>query len=89
MKGNKVNCEHACKNTCEALEEAIKRERGLVQLYESAITDCGIPDISELMNRMIENSNKVIAELSQKLEEVKSTSGIIDDIEKSYDNDGM
>ena len=89
MKVNKINCEHACKNTCETLEEAIRREAGLVSLYESAIDDCGIPDITDLMNRMIDNSNKVIAELNQKLEEVKSTSGIIDDIEESYDNDEM
>jgi hypothetical protein len=89
MNENKINCEHYCKNTCATLEEAIKRHEGLVQLYESALIECSIPDISSLLNRMIINAKKVIDELKLKLSEIKSTSGIIDDIEKSYDSDEM
>ncbi len=87
MKENKINCQHACKNTCEALEVAVTLEEDIVLLYKSVVEDCNIPGISELMNRMIEKTNKTIAELNQKLDEIKSTSGIIDDIEKKYDKD--
>lgn len=87
MKENKINCQHACKNTCEALEVAVTLEEDLVLLYKSVVNDCGIPDISDLMNRMIEKSNRAIDEINQKLEEIKSTSGIVDDIEESYNND--
>ena len=87
MKENKINCEHACKNTCEALEEAIKRENGLLQLYGNSLSDCNMPDIRSLMKQMITNKKKVIAELQQKLDEIKTRSDVIDDIDKSYDKE--
>ncbi|MGD8305352.1 MAG: hypothetical protein PVF17_01740 [Ignavibacteria bacterium] len=87
MKENKINCQHACKNTCEALEVAVTLEEDIALLYKSVVDDCSIPGISELMNRMIEKTNNTIAELNQKLDEIKSTSGIIDDIEEKYDKD--
>jgi hypothetical protein len=89
MKENIINCEHACKNTCATIEEAVKREESLVILYQSALNECNIPDINSLMSRMITNSKSAINELNQKLIEVKSASGIIDDIEKSYDTEDM
>ena len=87
MNKTETNCEHACKNTCLTLEESIKRHKDIIDLYESSLNECNIPDISSLINRMITNSKKVIDELNQKLDEIKSASGIIDDIEEKYDKD--
>lgn len=84
-----INCKHACKNTCATLEESIKRYEDLIKLYENSLTECSIPDISSLMNRMMVNSKNVIGELNLKLDEIKSASGIIDDIEEKYDKDEM
>ena len=88
METNKVNCDHACKNTCATLEEAIKRETGLVQLFENALTECNVPDIRSLINAAIANTKKAIYELQQKLDEIHSASDIIDDIDESYDKEG-
>lgn len=88
MSENKINCDHACKNSCATLEEAIKREKGLIELFESALSECNIPDIRSLMNAAIANTNKAIYELQQKLDEIHSASDILDDIDESYDKEG-
>ena len=88
MEKNKVNCDHACKNSCATLEEAIKREKGLIQLFENALTECNISDIRSLMNATIANARRAIYELQQKLDEIHSASDIIDDIDESYDKEG-
>ncbi len=31
MEENKVNCEHACKNTCEALKRALKSANDILK----------------------------------------------------------
>jgi len=85
MNKTETNCEHACKNTCNTLVEAVKLQKNLVHLYNNALTECSIPDINILMNRMIASSQTNIDELNLKLNEIKSASGIIDDIEESYD----
>ena len=87
MEAIKGNCEHACKNTCATLEEAIKRENELLELFNNSLAECNMPDVHTLMSRAIESKKKEILDLQQKLEEIQTRSAIDDDIEESYEKE--
>ncbi len=35
-----ANCQHACKNTCTSLNEALRKETAMVKLYEGMLDEC-------------------------------------------------
>jgi rubrerythrin len=81
-----VNCQHACKNTCATLNEALRRETALVRFYESVLDECNIPEVSSYMASMVEDKRKVILSLIQKLNEIHVRSQTLDGIASSFNN---
>ncbi len=86
MTEKDVNCEHACKNTCATLNEALRRETAMVRFYESILDDCNMPDVSTFMNDLVEEKRNVILRLIQKLNEIHVRSQAIDGVASSFDN---
>jgi len=87
MEENKVNCEHACKNTCEALEQALKMENGIWEIYNSVVDECSLPEAKSLLSELMDEKKKVVQQLEQKMDELMEKSHIIDDIAESYNKD--
>ena len=55
MEGNKVNCEHTYKNNCEALNQALKKEYGILEIYNSVIDECKLPEVKSLLSDLIDD----------------------------------
>jgi rubrerythrin len=87
MGENKVNCEHACKNTCEALEQALKMENGIWEIYNSVVDECSLPEAKSLLSELMDEKKKVVQKLGQKMDELMEKSHIIDDIAESYNKE--
>jgi len=79
-----IKCQHACKNTCATLNEALRRETAMVRFYESVLDECNIPEVSNYMNGLVEDKRKVILSLIQKLNEIHVRSQVIDGINSSF-----
>lgn len=84
MEENKVNCEHACKNTCEALKQALNKENGIQEIYNSVVDECTLPEVKFLLSELMEEKKRAIQKLEEKLDELQEKSHIIDDIAESY-----
>ena len=87
MEENKVNCEHACKNTCEALKKALKSENSILEIYTSVVDECTLPEVKSLLSELIDEKKKVVQKLEQKMDELQEKSHIIDDIAESYNKE--
>jgi len=87
MEENKINCEHACKNTCEALKQALKRENGILEIYNSVVDECSLPEAKSLLSELMNEKKKVVQKLEQKMDELMEKSHIIDDITESYNKE--
>ncbi len=81
-----IKCQHACKNTCATLNEALRRETAMVRFYESVLDDCNIPEVSSYMTGLVDDKRKVILSLIQKLNEIHVSSQALDGIASSFDN---
>jgi len=79
-----IKCQHACKNTCATLNEALRRETAMVRFYESVLDECNMPDVSNYMTNLVEDKRKVILSLIQKLNEIHVRSQVIDGINSSF-----
>jgi len=79
-----IKCQHACKNTCATLNEALRRETAMVRFYESVLDECNMPDVSTYMTNLVEDKRKVILSLIQKLNEIHVRSQVIDGINSSF-----
>jgi rubrerythrin len=79
-------CQHACKNTCATLNEALRRETAMVRFYESVLDECNMPDVSTFMNELVEDKRKVILNLIQKLNEIHARSQALDGIVSSFND---
>lgn len=87
MGNNKINCDHACKNTCEALNQAMLKEEGILEIYNSVVDECSLPEAKFLLSALIDEKRKVIRKLEQALLELQEKSHIIDDIAESYNKE--
>ncbi len=87
MEENNVNCEHACKVTCDALIKALRKESSILEIYNSVIDDCSLPEVRDLLAELITEKKKVIRKLEQSLDELQEKSHIIDDIVESYNKE--
>jgi len=81
-----LKCQHACKNTCATLNEALRRETAMVRFYESVLDECNMPDVSTYMTNLAEDKRKVILSLIQKLNEIHARSQALDGIASSFNN---
>ncbi len=87
MEENKVNCEHACKNTCKALNKALERESSILEIYNSVVGECSLPEVRSLLAELITEKENVVQKLTQKIDELQEKSHIIDDIVESYNKE--
>lgn len=81
-----IKCQHACKNTCATLNEALRRETAMARFYESVVEECNMPDVSSYINGLVEEKRKVILSLIQKLNEIHVRSQAIDGVASSFNN---
>jgi rubrerythrin len=80
------NCQHACKNTCATLNEALRKETAMIKYYEGVLDECNIPEVKTFMDDLVEEKRKVILRLIQKLNEIHVRSQAIDGITSSFNN---
>ncbi len=87
MEENKINCDHACKSTCEALKGALKSENNILEIYNSVVDECSLPESKSLLSELINEKKKLVQKLEQTLNELQEKSHIIDDIAESYNKE--
>lgn len=86
MNPDEINCQHACRNTCAMLNEALRKETAMVRFYESTIEECNLPEVSSFMNELVEEKRKVILSIIQKLNEIHVRSQSMDGVISSFNN---
>ncbi|HEY6435571.1 MAG TPA: hypothetical protein VIY47_03200 [Ignavibacteriaceae bacterium] len=86
MSETAINCQHACKNTCASLNEALRKETAIVKYYEAVLAECNMPEVKTFMDELIEEKRKIILRLIQKLNEIHVRSQAIDGITSSFNN---
>ncbi len=86
MKEEKITCDHACKNTCSMLNEALRKEASNVKFYEELVEDCSLPEVRNFVNSIIDERRKQILEIIKKLNEIHAKSNIVDGINSSFNN---
>ena len=79
-------CQHACKNTCTFLNEALRKETAMVKLYEGMVDECSIPEVKTFMDELVDDKRKIILRLVQKLNEIHVRSQSIDGVASSFDD---
>ena len=42
MSETGIDCQHACKNTCSSLNEALRKETAIIKYYEAVLAECSI-----------------------------------------------
>jgi hypothetical protein len=67
------------------LNEALRRETGLLQFYEQIVKECDYPDIHTFVRNLAEERRKPILEIVAKLNEVRAKSQVMDSIISSYE----
>lgn len=86
MSDTGINCQHACKNTCASLNEALRKETAIIKYYEAVLEECTMPEVKTFMDDLVEEKRKVILRLIQKLNEIHVRSQAIDGITSSFNN---
>ena len=56
----KVDCQHACRNTCAMLNEALRKEASMVRFYEGILAECNFPEVRTFLIDMVEEKRKGI-----------------------------
>ncbi len=79
-------CQHACKNTCASLNEALRKETAMIKFYEGMLDECKIPEVKTFMDELVDDKRKIILRLISKLNEIHVRSQTIDGIARSFDD---
>jgi hypothetical protein len=80
----KVDCQHACRNTCAMLNEALRKEASMVRFYEGILAECNYPEVRAFLTDLVEEKRKSILSIIQKLNELHVHSQSIDGIISSF-----
>ena len=86
MNADEINCQHACRNTCASLNEALRKETAMVRFYEGTLNECNLPEVSSFMNDLVEEKRSVILRIIQKLNEIHVHAQASDGIISSFNN---
>lgn len=86
MKAKEEICEHACRNTCAMLNEALRKETAIVRYYEGMLEECNFPEVHSFVTDFIEEKRKGILKIIQKLNEIHARSQSMDGIYSSFNN---
>jgi hypothetical protein len=84
MNGEEMQCDHACRNTCVSLTDALQQETGLVRFYEQVITQCEDPEIRKFTRALAEDHSAAVIRIMQKLNEIKARSQSLDGVASSF-----
>jgi len=85
MNETKVECAHACRNTCLMLAKALREEGEMVSFYERLQQECNYPDVHDMLLQLIESRSKSVLMINQKLNELSARAAIMDGVISSYD----
>jgi len=85
MSEMKVQCAHACRNTCAMLVEALREESDMVRFYEKLQQECNYPDVHDMLLQLIESRSKSVLVINQKLNELSARAAIMDGVISSYE----
>ena len=80
----KVDCQHACRNTCAMLNEALRKEASMVRFYEGILAECTFPEVRSFLTDLVEEKRNSILSIIQKLNELHVHSQSIDGIISSF-----
>lgn len=84
----KVDCQHACRNTCAMLNEALRKEASMVRFYEGILAECNFPEVRTFLTDLVEEKRKSILSIIKKLNELHVQSQSIDGIISSFNLNG-
>lgn len=85
MNTESFRCDHACRNTCATLSEALRAETKLVEFYEQIMAECDYPEIRRFVRELVEERRKSILRIVQKLNEMYARGEIMDGVGASFD----
>jgi len=84
MTEKDFNCNHACRNSCSSLNEALRKETSSVRFYERVYEECNSPEIRTFLSEIIEERRQNILKIIQKLNEIHARSQSMDGIISSF-----
>ena len=88
MNENRVQCAHACRNTCAMLSEALRDESEMILFYGRLRQECNYPDVHDMLQELIEQRSRSVLMINQKLNELRARSEIMDGVISRYDSAG-
>ena len=77
-------CNHACRNMCSALNEALRAETKLTEFYERMEGECDYPEIHRFIHEIVEQRRESILCIVQKLNEMYARGEALDGIASSF-----
>lgn len=81
----KAHCQHACRNTCALLAEALKDETDIVRHFETMLAECDEPEMRKFVKEMMESHGLMANRISEKLKEIKARAEVLDGVISSFD----
>lgn len=87
MNEKSMMCKHECRNTCAMLVEILRRESGLMQLYDQVLSECDDPETRELIEDLKARRGTIVEQIVAKLNRLRAQGEILDGIMGSYDSD--
>lgn len=79
-----VKCVHSCKGLCNALEVAEHREREAIREYREYAASCDYPDVREILQQLIGDRERALAQLQEKKAMLAAKFEMIDRINESF-----
>ncbi len=80
----KQNCQHTCKEFCNALEITLLKEKETIIQYDSLRNECNYPDVVAILNELIIQRQKSIQLLEEAKFIMKSKFEVLDQIQDSF-----
>ncbi|MFH0990745.1 MAG: hypothetical protein V1799_12090 [bacterium] len=88
MEKEAIQCEHACRNTCAMLNQALHEETAMMRFYQHLKEECDYPDVRALVEDLLEKGGVSILKINQKLNEIQARAESINGVMSSYEPRG-